>query len=206
MNKAHTITYVLGGGFMKKAPDTGRAFYRTIIGVRKTANVLICCFALPRDRWELRFDDEKNQILKFNDGSTLAFQNADPDRFIEQVAWADVVVFRGGSTKNLIDRLTKVENWQTNLAGKTIVGSSAGACMLSSIYVVTDAVPQLAPGLGLLPVVIATHYRSTFIHGEDVNKSEVFWDKVDSLMETLANERDVVTLVEGAFLTLSRTD
>jgi hypothetical protein len=78
--------------------------------------------------------------------------------------------------------------------------------MLSSNYVVTDATPQLAQGLGLLPIVIATHYRSTFIHNGDVDKSQIFWDDVDDLMKSNANGRNVVTLKEGSFIILSETN
>lgn len=203
MSNANTISYVLGGGFMKKAPDGGQAFFRAIIGDRKTANVLICCFAMPYDQWQTGYDDDKNKIFSVNDGVSLSFQNANLDSFVDQVAWADVIVFRGGSTSDLMDSLKKVQGWQDHLTGKTIVGSSAGAYMLSSSYVVTDKKPQLASGLGLLPIVIATHYRSTFIHGGDIDKSRVFWDTIDNLMRTQASGRDVIALKEGEFITLS---
>ncbi|MDR2337491.1 MAG: Type 1 glutamine amidotransferase-like domain-containing protein [Deltaproteobacteria bacterium] len=191
---------------MKKTPDNGSAFYRAIIGDRKTANVLICCFAMPFDKWQTGFEDDKRQITLFNDRVSLFFDNADLNNFIKQVAWANVIVFRGGSTKDLINRLAKVNGWQVNLSGKTIVGSSAGAYMLSSNYVVTDVTPQLAQGLGLLPIVIATHYRSTFIHNGDVDKSQIFWDDVDDLMKSNADGRNVVTLKEGSFIILSETN
>lgn len=204
MSKADTITYILGGGFMKKASDGGQAFFRAIIGDRKTANVLICCFAMLHDQWQKGYDDVKDKILSVNQDVALSFQNANLDDFLSQVTWADVIVFRGGSTKDLIDNLIKVHGFQNDLSGKTIVGSSAGAYMLASSYVVADTTPQLASGFGLLPIVIATHYRSTFIHDGDTDKSRVFWDKVDDLMNAQADGRDVITLKEGDFITLSR--
>jgi len=206
MINTNTTSYVLGGGFMKKAPDGGQAFFRAIIGDRKTANVLICCFAMSPDQWQKSYDDDRNNILSANDGLSLSFQNANLDDFLSQVVWADVIVFRGGSAKDLIDNIKKVQGWQNNISGKTVVGSSAGAYMLASSYVVTDKTPQLTSGLGLLPIVIATHYRSTFIHDGDVDKSQVFWNKVDDLMNTHANGRDVITLKEGEFITLSRAN
>lgn len=206
MGNENTTIYVLGGGFMKKTSDGGQAFFRAIIGNRNTANVLICCFAMPHDQWQKGYDDDKDKILSVNRGATLSFQNANLDDFLSQVSWADVIIFRGGSTNDLIDNLSKVNGWQNNLSGKTIVGSSAGAYMLASSYVVTDATPQLASGLGLLPIVIVTHYRSTFIHNGDADKSWVFWDKVDDLMNAQAEGRDVITLKEGDFTTLSRVD
>ncbi len=202
MSNANTTMYVLGGGFMKKTPDEGYAFYRAMLGDRKTANVLICCFAMPLDQWETGYDEDRNKILTTNNEASLSFQNANLDNFVDQVTWADVIVFRGGSTNDLIDNLKKVQGWQNDLTGKTIVGSSAGAYMLSSSYVMTDTTPQLAPGLGLLPIVIATHYRSTFIHNGDIDKSQTFWDNVDYLMRTQANGRDVIVLKEGEFITL----
>lgn len=206
MSNANIITYVLGGGFMKKTPDEGHAFYRAIIGDRKTANVLICCFAMPYDQWQTGYDEDRNKILSTNKEASLSFQNANLDNFVDQVAWADVIVFRGGSTDDLMNNLEKVQGWQNDLTGKTIVGSSAGAYMLSSSYVVTDTTPQLAPGLGLLPIVIATHYRSTFIHNGDTDKSQTFWDDVDSMMRGQADGRDVITLKEGEFTTLSNAN
>lgn len=206
MSNANTISYILAGGFMKKALDGGQAFFRALIGDRKTANVLICCFAMPQDQWQKGYDDDKDKILSVNRGATLSFQNANLVNFLSQITWADVIIFRGGSTQQLIDNLKKVQGWQNNLSGKTVVGSSAGAYMLASSYVVTESTPQLATGLGLLPIVIATHYRSTFIHDGDVDKSRTFWDQVDDLMDGQANGRDVITLKEGDFITLSRSD
>lgn len=203
MNNTNTISYILGGGFMKKAPDGGKAFFRAIIGDRKTANVLICCFAMPHDQWQTGYDEDKNKILSVNDGVLLSFQNANMDNFVSQVGWADVIVFRGGSTNDLMDNLEKAQGWHDHLTGKTIVGSSAGAYMLSSSYVVADTTPQLAPGLGLLPIVIATHYRSTFIYDGDIDKSQAFWDDVENLMRAKADGRDVIALKEGDFITLS---
>lgn len=203
MSNKKTILYILGGGFMRKSPDGGQAFFRAIIEDRKTANILICCFAMPHDQWEIGYHADKNIISSVNDGVYLSFQNANLDDFVNQVAWADVIVFRGGSTNDLIDNLKKVQDWRNNLTGKTIVGSSAGAYMISSSYVITDSIPQLASGLGLLPIVIATHYRSTFIHNGDIDKSQTFWDNVDNLMRIQANGRDVVVLKEGDFITLS---
>jgi peptidase E len=185
---------------MKKSSDEGRAFYRAIIGNRKTANVLICCFAMPYNQWQTGYNDDMNKILSINDGVSLSFQNANLDNFIDQVAWADVIIFRGGSISNLMDNLKKVQGWQDHLFGKTIVGSSAGAYVLSSSYVVTDTTPQLASGLGLLPIVIVTHYRSVFIHSGDIDTSKAFWDSIDNLMRTQANGRDVITLKEGEFI------
>ena len=200
MNSLNVTRYILSGGFITKASDRGRAFYRAIIGDQiRNAKVLICCFALPRENWVAAFDDEKGRFQLFNGALTMHFQNADPSRFADQVAWADVIVFRGGSTKSLMDGLSDILGWQKNLSGKTVVGSSAGAHMLSSSYLVTDAGPQLATGLGLLPVVIATHYQSTFIHDGDIDKSRVFWDKVDSLLKSKAGGKDVLALKEGDF-------
>ena len=187
---------------MKSSSDKGLAFFQAIIGDFKTANVLICCFAKPRERWQAAYDDNKKMIESVNNEAVLSFQNANQENFIDQVDWADVLVFLGGSTKDLIDKLRKAEGWEKNLTHKIVVGSSAGAYMLSWNYLITGSVPRLAPGLGLLPVVIATHYRSTFIHNGDIDKSRIFWDKVDKLMELEANGREVVVLKEGDFLIL----
>lgn len=200
MKKINKTKYILGGGFMKKAVDEGQKYYRAIVeGQPQETNILICCFALSHDKWDTAFVDEKDSIQFFNDKVLINFQNADPNRFVSQVLWANVIVFRGGSTKNLMELLSNMPNWHVNLAGKTIVGSSAGACMISSNYLVTDVTPQFAEGLGLLPIVIATHYRSTFIMKDDINVSCDFWDKVDDLAQLISNGKKVILLKEGSF-------
>ena len=206
MSDQDATIFILAGGFMKKTPDGGRAFYRAIVGERKTANVLICCFALPSDEWDSAFDDDRRSFSMFNEEVVLFFEKASPEGFIDQLSWADIVVFRGGSTQNLITSLRKIPGWETKLSGKTIVGSSAGAYMLCARYVATNAEAQLAPGLGILPALIATHYRSTFIHNGDTVASHSFWETVDALMESEAAGRIIVTLKEGEFLVLTEKD
>jgi len=185
---------------MDKATDGGRAFYQAIIGDKiRNANILVCCFALPRDKWVAKFMNQKDRTQFFNDGKTLNFKNADPCQFIDQVMWANIIMFCGGSTKSLMDILSRMPHWKDNLLGKTVVGSSAGAYILSSRYLVTDSVPQLAAGLGLLPVIIVAHYRSTFIADGDMDKAQAFWNKVDDLLRSNTDTGDMITLKEGQF-------
>ncbi|EKD44164.1 MAG: hypothetical protein ACD_71C00222G0023 [uncultured bacterium (gcode 4)] len=203
INNKHTNTYILGGGYMKNVPDKGAAFYQAIIGNRTTANVLICCFAMSPDKWQEGFETDRDLITMFNGDTTLSFKCADMDSFTDQIDWADIIIFRGGSSQELIARLNNIQDWREHISHKTVVGASAGVYMLSSYYVVTDSMPRLTEGLGLLPIVVAAHYRSTFIHDGDINKSRIFWDEVDELMESQSEGRDIIKLREGEFLLYS---
>lgn len=193
-----TTRYILGGGYTSKAADGGTSFYQTIVGGRKCAKILICAFAVEADEYESNFINYKNRIVSANPEANLVFQNADPKFFASQIDWADIIVYLGGQSSRLMGTLRNIPNWHSrDLHGKTVVGSSAGAYMLSSAYVLTQEKPGIAAGYNFVPAIVVAHYRKDEKRESDRN----YWNKVDIMMQSAADDFcKVYKLREGEFV------
>ena len=200
--------YILGGGYTSKAEDGGLRFYQSVIGERKSAKVLICAFAAEQEHYDQNFQDYREKLEEANPYVELEFKNADPEIFTKQINWADVIVYLGGQSSTLMEVLLDIPNWRTcNLSGKTVVGSSAGAYMLSKAYIETSEEAQLLSGFGFVPAIIVAHNRKarTSDDGVEDPRSE-YWDEVDKLMSTQARDipgMNVCLLREGEFITIT---
>lgn len=185
--------FVLLGGYPQKADDGGRSFYEELIeGFSEPVKVLLCMFARSEDAWQKTFDEDQMILAQNLPSKKLTLRMASPGEFLEQVAWADVVYFRGGTTKKLLDELKKQAGWEKIIQGKTIAGTSAGANILGKYYCALDK-PEVEEGLGLLPVKVIVHYRS------DYNAPNIDWDKSYQLLQSVEEELPILALGEGQF-------
>jgi hypothetical protein len=194
---------ILTGGYMSKAPDRGSSFCREIVkNTEQPIRILECIFGLSEDLWDsaLRKDIDlfHNEIPDFAVDFVLARENL----FVKQIEEADVVYFRGGETQRMHDTLLKIQDWQDALSDKIVIGASAGAYVISSFYVHPGQLPELRNGFGLAKVKTVAHYRSTFFHHGDVNKSCVYWDTIDKIMKEKYPDIPSMKLREGEFIIL----
>ncbi len=119
-------------------------------------------------------------------------QLADPEKFAQQVDWADVVYLTGGFTDVLNSALKKDTRWLQYLEGKTIGGTSAGADVLGKYFYNLDTL-VLGDGLGLLPIKVIPHWCS------DYNAPNIDWDKAETELKAYKEDLPLVTLREGEF-------
>jgi len=75
----------------------------------------------------------------------------------EQLKNADVIYLRGGSTPALKAVLGEIRDLVDLVKGKIVVGSSAGAYVLSKYYY-THERDCIDKGLGILPIKTMCHY------------------------------------------------
>lgn len=185
--------YILVGGYPHRASDEGKAFCEEIVaGFGEPVKLLDCLFARPRENWDKAFEQDKDFFTKHIPDRKIKIQRADPEKFIEQVHWAQALYIRGGATLVLLDVLKQAGGWSKELDGKTLVGSSAGAHALAKYYFGLD---DLKPGegLGLAPVKVLTHWRSGY------NTPNVDWDKAYSELNSYKEALPLLALAEGQF-------
>ena len=118
-------------------------------------------------------------------------------KFSEQVKWADVIYIRGGQSEaRALELLRKESDWINNLGEKTLVGTSAGADIVSKYYYDLDNL-KVSEGLGLLPIKVITHYKS------DYNVPNIDWDKAYTQLKNSGADLPILTLAEGQFVVRS---
>ena len=191
--------YILVGGYPRKAQDGGKAFAEELVkGFDEPVRALECLFARPRDNWEKAYAEDTEFFTKHLPGKQVEFQLAQPEKFLEQVQWANAIYIRGGiSEAQLIAFADQSGDWVKELDGKTLAGSSAGADVIAKYYYSLDDL-KLGEGLGLVPVKVIPHWRS------DYNAPNVDWDKALAELKNYKEDLPVLMLREGEFRVITK--
>jgi len=160
-----TTRIILHGGNSDRNTEKNDKFFREIIKAVEGDTVKVLCvyFARPPHRWEDSYDEDQYSFKRVQREMDREIETKlatdDMDTFSEDVAWADVVFINGGMKGNLKETLLSigVERFWQMLDGKTLVGISAGANVLSRYYysMVTRGIRD---GTGLLNIKLLTHY------------------------------------------------
>tara|TARA_B100000508_G_C11446200_1_gene271478 strand:+ start:717 stop:1328 length:612 start_codon:yes stop_codon:yes gene_type:complete len=195
-------TYILAGGYMSKAPDGGKSFYQSIVGGLNGAVVLLCPFAEEEANWEKACKSYEEKLASANPGVLFTFLRAKPERMVEQIADAHVIIYLGGQSDRLMETLCKIDGWlEADLADKTVVGTSAGAYMLSTDYVKTSDKPEMLHGTSHVACAVVAHYRKPkVIWGVEDPRTD-YWNAVDDMLDRSEKSSwPVYRLHEGTFV------
>lgn len=185
--------YILVGGYITKALDGGKAFCDELVkGIEQPVKVLDCMFARSPDLWEEVFSKDKDFFAEHIPGVSIELRLAQPETFLKQLAWADVVFFRGGYSDQLKAHLSKTPEWVTMIDGKTVAGTSAGADILAKYFLNLDTL-VVGEGFGLVPIKTIPHF------GSDYNSSSIDWGKEEIKLKSYGEQLPFVPLREGEF-------
>jgi len=161
-----TARIILHGGNSDRDTEKNEKFYDELIGGIDGPGIRVLCvyFARPEHRWQDSYDDDKITFRRLErekgrEIETRLAKSAELDDFMQDISWADVVFINGGMKGHLKDTLLSIgaeRFWQV-LDGKTLVGISAGANVLSKYYysMVAGAIRE---GTGFLNIKLLTHY------------------------------------------------
>jgi len=185
--------YILLGGYPSRASDGGKAFLEEFInGFEESVKILDCVFARPQGEWEEKVTEDREFFKTHLTGKKFKIELAQPEKFIDQVKWANAIYFCGGRTSQLKKILAESPGWERELEGKTIAGTSAGANMIAKYYYGLDGL-RIGKGLGLLPIKVLVHYRS------DYNAPNIDWNKTYAELKNHKEDLPLLTLAEGQF-------
>lgn len=152
--------FILHGGMTSVRNENNKRFFEEVVkDLPENPKILISLFATEEGRWEEEYKYQKENFICNLERDDLEFQLASKENFMEQLKWANIVHFRGGKTLMLLDVLKKFPDFRNNLDGKTISGSSAGACFLVDNFYENDIL-EIHEGLGIVPVNLITHHGS----------------------------------------------
>lgn len=189
-----TTRIILHGGNSSKKSHKNERFFREIVdGIDKeTIQILCVYFARPEGRWEdsHAVDQSIFRALGIDLGLEIETELAayDLDEFVRQINDSDVIFINGGMRGHLKDTLLKigVERFRQMIQGKTLVGISAGANILSKYYysMVTGGIRE---GIGLLDIKLLTHYSEE--SSDQLTQLKIF--RQDLPLVTIAEEEYV---------------
>ncbi len=186
-------SFLLAGGYPAKAFDGGRAFIEAFIDERVLPiKVLIVYFATDPDKIVQKWDQDQALFAKFLRPSDYQLMIATEQDFLQQIGEVDTLYFKGGYTERLIEALSKQPDWANHIAGKTIVGTSAGAEMLSRYYFDLDQM-TIRLGFNILPIKVLVHYRSQY------NNQPFDWNSIEQDLLAYQESLPLHRLADGTF-------
>jgi hypothetical protein len=158
--------------------------------------ILSCFFSAPESDWPTKSKDWKEWFSTCLT-QPFTYDYAKPTTFLEQMDAADIIYFHGGDTKLLLKTLPDTAKLKAHFSGKVVVGSSAGANMLSRRYW-SSSRGVLGEGRGILDVNIMVHY------GSADKRPGTDWKREEAVFQKLIGTDKILRLHEGQFVVSER--
>jgi hypothetical protein len=192
--------FILAGGNDRKSPDYGRRLSEDIAKHITNPKILSCFFSWPEETWEQKAQDWKGW---FSDNFTQPFtyDYAKADSLIDQIDVADVIYFHGGDTNLLFEKLPDTEDLKKHFKGKVIIGSSAGANMLSK-YFWSSKRAVFGEGLGILDINVMVHYGA--LDHEGFKRTPEDWKREEAEFQKRIGDKKITYLPEGQFIVMEK--
>ncbi len=154
-------TYILHGGYDKYENSENDRYWRlfTQLPHKKHVRILGIYWAREPKDWAERVAQATKRIKREASSKTFEFIVAKHSQdFEKSVATSDVIYFAGGEYPRLKAEVDRVGDIQKQFDNKVIVGTSAGAILLTSSAVDPED-DQLYIGLGSIPVNFVCHWN-----------------------------------------------
>jgi peptidase E len=155
-------TYILHGGATSTENEQNDYFFKqfTVHVDKSEVRILLCYFARSEEEWDRLTKRDVPKIEKNTDKKVTYKIAKDPKDLLTKLKNCDVLYVAGG-TPNLIEPYYKdLEGLSEALGGKVYIGSSMGAFLCSTSYVISGDSSEypITSGLGLLPVQVLCHW------------------------------------------------
>lgn len=155
---------LLHGGNADNGREKNARFFADILsGVdNNTVKVLCIYFARPEGRWEASYSADQSsfraQAIVLGKDVDTVLATYDMYELLEQISESDVIFINGGFKGHLKDTLLAIgaKRFTQMVEGKTLVGISAGANMLSKYYY-SMAIDGIREGIGMINAKLLTH-------------------------------------------------
>lgn len=191
--------YILAGGEDMAYPAYASSLQRELAsGSNKKLRVLSCFFSSESESWAERADSWRKWFSDNLNGLTRSYDYANEGDFLAKIEKSDLIFFHGGRTQTLIDKIAKYPELQKYLAGKIVIGSSAGANMLSRYYW-SPSHQRPGQGRGFVNQNVMVHYGARDVAG--IVRTEDDWlSEERRLIDFIgAPDAKILHLPEGTF-------
>lgn len=191
--------WILAGGCDRDYPDYWRNLSEVVLRELDTPAILSCMFSQDMEERSSRhtaFDDHFKNYF----GEACVIEHAKEDIFYEQISRASIVYLHGGRTDRLLSAIPDIEKFRHAVAGKIVIGSSAGANFLSKACF-SPSKNQTMRGSGLVPAGVVVHYGIDSF--EDTTYPHGFWHEATrQVRKELGGELPLILLPEGQFVVI----
>lgn len=160
-------SYILHGGKLLLEDQRNDSYFKRLTRDIQDGDVLLHIpFAeQSQEKQEIVFEREKKMIIE-NSNKPIVVVKANKTSIIEQIHEAKTIHICGGWSPALVDYIKTIPNFEKLISGKTVGGSSAGACLFSDKYWF-GAENKTYNGLGILPIALFVHYGSKDFNATD---------------------------------------
>lgn len=187
-------TFILAGGNDRTTKGYGKHLADELAKHVSRPKILSCFFSAPESDWPTKAKDWK-EWFSAHIAQPFTYDYAKRTTFLEQMDAADVIYFHGGDTALLLKTLPDTATLKAHFPGKVVIGSSAGANMLSTHYW-SSSRGVLGQGRGILDVNIMVHY------GSDDKRIGADWKREEAeFQETIGTDK-IMRLPEGQFVVI----
>lgn len=192
--------YILAGGNDRKSENYGHRLSEEIAKHVTNPKLLSCFFSAQPEEWEQKAQDWKGW---FSDHFTQPFiyDYAKYETLLEQIDTADVVYFHGGDTRLLFEHLPETQELKKHFKGKVIIGSSAGANMLSTHYW-SSTRGGFNEGRAVLDINVMVHYHAPDASGHKRTPED--WEREEAEFQERLGNRAITPLPEGRFVVIEK--
>lgn len=188
--------YILAGGNDRKSEDYGYRLSEEIAKYATNPKILSCFFSAPSEAWEQKAQDWKGWFSEhFTQPFTYSY--AKYKTLLEQIDAADVVYFHGGDTRLLFKHLPETQELKKHFKGKVVIGSSAGANMLSTHYW-SSTRGGFNEGRSFLDMNVMVHYHAPDASGYKRTLED--WEREEAEFQERLGDRVITPLPEGQFV------
>ena len=159
-----STTYILHGGEVSPINESNNHFFEefTKNSVTPSVKILMCYWAKQKDTWEAFCSRDKKLIEAQSKISTVFNMVVDPKDLFNKIADYDVLYVAGGGAKPIEPYYDELTNLKSQLEGKVYIGSSMGAFLVSTNYVLaqdSQNSKNVHHGIGILPLNILCHWN-----------------------------------------------
>lgn len=156
-------TFLLHGGKTSIQNAENESFFKQFAELvpKETVTVLFCYFARPKSDWENLAARDLATIKRNTSKTIMPVLAESPRDLLEKISAADVLYVAGGDADPIEGLYADLAELAQKLDGKVYAGSSMGAFMASTQYVLSyedQRQEEIHQGLGLLPIQTLCHW------------------------------------------------
>ena len=190
--------YILNSGGLRNSADRGRKFFEEVFaGLEENPKLLICNFGVPREYWEIQYEQSLKYFNDFFGDVDPVLFLAFPEKFEEQVKECDAIYIYGGDDHLLqywLKKLDLPKIWD----GKVVATNSASSHAMAKSFWTCDW-RECMHGLGIVPIKFIAHYNSAY--GETDPRGPIDWENAKIELENFGDKAlPIYALKEGEFV------
>jgi peptidase E len=165
--------FILHGGMLSRGGPDNEAFFKEFTrDIKEGDTVLWVGFARKEgEERENTFTRDTGWIEEYSNKG-LQYVNATLDELETQIQNATAIFVTGSSSEILIGAMKEFPNFASWIEGKIYAGSSAGACLTSTVYYHCSH-QKISEGIGLLPIRVMVHYGNSDFNATDETLAEL---------------------------------